>query len=92
MNTINTAWYNYNKKLLNYISDKHLFKKAEDVISKHPSLAIINNKDLLNDTIKQAEIFSHGKEIFIIFGTGGSNLGSRSLINLKKSKNNFFFL
>ena len=57
MNTINTAWYNYNKKLLNYISDKHLFKKAEDVISKHPSLAIINNKDLLNDTINKLKFF-----------------------------------
>ena len=91
MSTINTEWYNYNKKLFNYLSDNPLYKKAEDVISKHPSLAIINNTDLLNDTIKQAEIFSHEKEIFIIFGTGGSNLGSRSLINLKKSKNKFFF-
>ena len=91
MSSINTAWHNYNKKHLDCISNNLLYKKTEDVINKHPSLTIINNQELLNKTMKQAKIFSHGKEIFIIFGTGGSNLGSRSLINLKKSKNKFFF-
>ena len=66
MSTINTEWYNYNKKLFNYLSDNPLYKKAEDVISKHPSLAIINNKDLLNDTIKQAEILYTSHFLFFL--------------------------
>ena len=58
-----------------------------------PALNIVKNKELLEFTLKQTEIFKKNKKNFVIFGTGGSNLGARALINIliDKPKNIFFF-
>ena len=73
-----------NEKYINYIKDK---------ISNLASLNIINNSKLLDQTIDTTIKFSKNKKDFLIFGTGGSNLGAKALINIKQGniKQNIFF-
>ena len=71
-------------------------KKNQEIIElckNLPALQIVNDEELLNKTIEQTELFKNGKKKFIIFGTGGSNLGARALINIliDKPKNILFF-
>ena len=56
-------------------------------------IAIVHNNRLLNQTIQQATQFANGKENFIVFGTGGSNLGAKALINILqgRERNNIIF-
>ena len=92
MDKIKTSWFNYknlNKKNINYID---LNNRIKEKIKKLPALKIIQNNSLLKKTINDANSFMNQKKIFIIFGTGGSNLGARALINsIKKSKNKIYF-
>jgi len=57
------------------------------------ALNIAYNEKLLNQTIANANNFSKDKNLFLIFGTGGSNLGSKALINILqgKEKNKILF-
>ena len=41
----------------------------------------MSNKNLLNFNIEFVKKFMNGKKLFVVFGTGGSNLGARALIN-----------
>jgi len=58
-----------------------------------PSLTITSDQNLLNETINITQEFAKNKKQFIIFGTGGSNLGARALINIspEKSDNKIYF-
>ena len=58
-----------------------------------PALNILKDKDLLEYTIEQTKKFKKNKNFFVVFGTGGSNLGARALINIliDQPKNILFF-
>ena len=49
--------------------------------------------NLLEFTIEKTEKFKKNKKNFVVFGTGGSNLGARALINISinQPKNILFF-
>ena len=57
------------------------------------ALNIVKDVSLLDYTIEQTEKFKRNKKNFVVFGTGGSNLGARALINTltKQPKNILFF-
>ena len=58
-----------------------------------PALNIVDDTNLLDYTIEQTEKFKRNKKNFVVFGTGGSNLGARALINtlIDQPKNILFF-
>ncbi len=63
-----------------------------NVIKNLPSLNIISDKKLLEQTKNAANLFKKNKEKIIVFGTGGSNLGARALNNIiTKDKINLEF-
>ena len=59
-----------------------------------PALNIVRDKTLLEFTIAQTQKFKKNKKNFVVFGTGGSNLGARALINISigQPKNIFFLI
>ena len=75
---------NNNEKVINSI---------QETLGNLHSLNIVKNKELLNQTILETLQFSKGKKNFIVFGTGGSNLGAKALINILQGgeKVNIFF-
>ena len=77
-------------KLDKNINDLNL--KIKQVCNNLPALNIAKDSDLLNLTIKNTESFKKNKRKFLVFGTGGSNLGARALINiLVDQPNNILF-
>ena len=70
-----------------------LDQKIITICNNLPALNIVKDKKLLKFTLDQTEIFKKNKKNFVVFGTGGSNLGARALINIltDKPKNIFFF-
>ena len=58
-----------------------------------PALNITSDTELLNEIISITKDFMKGKETFVVFGTGGSNLGARALINvsIKENSNLLFY-
>ena len=75
------------KKLDNLINvNNGVIQRIQNEILKLPALNIVNNQELLNQTITQTNKFAKNKNLFIVFGTGGSNLGSRALINILQGK------
>ncbi len=84
-------YYNSNLKIArsNQLHDK----KIQDIISNLPALNIIFNNKLLNDTVRVVKKFKLNKKRIIVFGTGGSSLGARTLCNInnnQKLKINFY--
>ena len=72
------------------IADLNL--KIKNVCNNLPALKIVKDSDLLNLTIEKTESFKKNKTKFVVFGTGGSNLGARALINiLVDQPNNILF-
>jgi len=67
--------------------------KITNICNNLPALNIVKNKELLEFTLDQTYIFKKNKKNFVVFGTGGSNLGARALINtlVDHPKNIFFF-
>ena len=67
--------------------------KIKHICNNLSALNIVRDKKLLIHTIEQTEKFKKNKKNFVIFGTGGSNLGAKALINIciNKPKNIFFF-
>jgi glucose-6-phosphate isomerase len=63
------------------------------ICNELPALNIVKDVSLLDYTIEQTEKFKRNKKNFVVFGTGGSNLGARALINTltKQPKNILFF-
>ena len=85
---------------INFDNDVQLSKDIEDINVKIksicnnlPALNIVKDKDLLNSTIVQTTEFIKNKKKFVVFGTGGSNLGARALINtsVNQPENILFF-
>ena len=95
MNNLNINYYNLNTiEISKIINQNHeIINKINNTIINLPAFNIINNEVLLSQTIDTAENFIKNKKHFIVIGTGGSNLGSKALINilLKKEKNKIFF-
>ena len=92
---LETSYYN-----CDFINELNLSKNNEKIIEKIQetlnslhSLNIVEDKELLNQTIADTLHFSKGKKNFIVFGTGGSNLGARALINILQGNEeiNIFF-
>ena len=67
--------------------NNHIFS----ICNKLPALNILSNKNLLNYNIDFVKKFMNGKKHFVVFGTGGSNLGARALININNKRNNISF-
>ena len=68
------------KKKLNY--NKKTFNDINKILSNLTSLTITNNTTDLNIIKNITKIFIENKDTFIVFGTGGSNLGAKALINI----------
>ena len=67
--------------------NNHIFS----ICNQLPALNILSNKNLLNYNIDFVKKFMNGKKHFVVFGTGGSNLGARALININNKRNNISF-
>ena len=67
--------------------NNHIFS----ICNKLPALNILSNKNLLNYNLDFVKKFMNGKKHFVVFGTGGSNLGARALININNKRNNISF-
>ena len=74
---------------INFYKDISLPKNNEkyildiqDKIINLSSLKIVNDNKLLDEIINTTLNFSKYKKDFLIFGTGGSNLGAKALINI----------
>ena len=77
-------------KIDSQIADYNI--KIKDVCSNLPALKIAEDVNLLNLTIEKTTLFKQNKKKFVVFGTGGSNLGARALINiLVDQPNNILF-
>ncbi len=59
-----------------------LSNNIKNICRELPALNILKDKELLRYTIDQTEKFKKNKKNFVVFGTGGSNLGARALINI----------
>ncbi len=78
-----------NFKNINFDKDLQLIEDIEDINIKIknicnnlPALNIVKDNELLNSTIFHTEKFIKNKKKYVVFGTGGSNLGARALINI----------
>ncbi len=67
--------------------------KIKKTCKELPALNIVKDNRLLDLTIEQTKKFKKNKKNFVVFGTGGSNLGARALINIliDQPKNILFF-
>jgi glucose-6-phosphate isomerase len=74
-------------------NNEKIVNNIQETLNNLHSLNIIKDKELLNQTIFETLQFSKGKKNFIVFGTGGSNLGAKALINILQGdeKINIFF-
>ena len=88
MNFKNT-FYNidFNKNILLSESDDEIIIEIEQTLKNLTALNILNDKKLLKETIKEANSFAKNKKNFLVFGTGGSNLGAKTLINSLQKNN-----
>ena len=80
----------FNSNFDKITKNKDTDQSITNVIEKLPSLNIVSDKNLLEETIKISNQFKEKKEKIIVFGTGGSNLGARALNNI--SSNNKIIL
>ena len=64
--------------------------KIKKTCNELSALNIVKDVKLLEFTIDQTQKFRKNKKKFVVFGTGGSNLGARALINIliDQPKNN----
>ena len=90
---VNFTNINFNKdvEFTKNIEDKNA--KIKSICNNLPALNIVKDNDLLNTTIAQTEKFLKNKSKYVVFGTGGSNLGARALINtsINQPENILFF-
>ena len=69
-------------------NNQEIILRIRDCIINLPALNIVKNSKLLEETIVNISEFSKEKKDFLIFGTGGSNLGSKALINILQGSEN----
>ena len=95
MTNLNINYHNvdFSRHLVLPSNNDSIISQTQNILKDLPSLNIVHNNKLLNQTIQQATHFANGKENFIVFGTGGSNLGSQALINILQGheKNKIIF-
>jgi len=95
MTNLNINYHNvdFSRHLVLPSNNDSIISQTQNILKDLPSLNIVHNNKLLNQTIQQATHFANGKENFIVFGTGGSNLGSKALINILQGheKNKIIF-
>ena len=95
MTNLNINYHNvdFSRHLVLPSNNDSIISQTKNILKDLPSLNIVHNNKLLNQTIQQATHFANGKENFIVFGTGGSNLGSKALINILQGheKNKIIF-
>ena len=73
--------------LKNFINlNSNLNLEIKNVIKNLRLFNIINDEKIVSETINKVNEFSLNKKNFIVFGTGGSNLGARALINILHNK------
>ena len=84
---------NFDKDINLSANIEQLNDKIKTICKTLPALNIVKDVSLLEYTIEQTEIFKKNKRNFVIFGTGGSNLGARALVNIlvDQPKNILFF-
>ena len=82
MKNINLNYYN-----IKFNNNKKENNQFDINISNEPFFQIIRNKKKLNKTLKIVKNFANNKYNFIVFGIGGSNLGSQALINVLQNDN-----
>ncbi len=75
----------FNSNFENIKSIPSFDKRIIDIISKLPALNIIFDKKKLDETKKIIENYKLNKKKIILFGTGGSNLGARTLYNINNN-------
>ena len=78
-------YFNTNFKNIN--DNQNIDQNISSIIKKIPSLNILSDENLLEETKKISHQFREKKEKIIIFGTGGSNLGARALNNIILNNN-----
>ena len=86
MNNLIVTYHNVDIKIVLTKKDIEIVDNIQNEILKIPALNITYNEDLLNQAIINANDFSKNKNHFMIFGTGGSNLGSKALINIQQGR------
>ena len=88
MNNLIIKYHNVDIEEITYLTKKdiEIVNNIQNEILNMPALNITYNEELLNQTIIDANNFSKNKNHFMIFGTGGSNLGSKALINILQGK------
>ena len=67
--------FSYNNIKFKSINEKEK-NQIDTSISKEPFFQILKDKKKLKHTLKVVKNYSNNKNHFIIFGIGGSNLGS----------------
>ncbi len=82
MKNIIVKYHNVDVKIVLTKKDIEIVDNIQNEILKMPALNITYNDEFLNQAIINANYFSKNKNHFMIFGTGGSNLGSKALINI----------
>ncbi|MDC0060270.1 hypothetical protein OAJ19_01005 [Pelagibacteraceae bacterium] len=90
---INFTNVNFEKDINLPENIQSLNNDIKKICNELPALNIVKDINLIDHTIEQTEKFKRNKKIFVVFGTGGSNLGARALINTltKQPKNILFF-
>lgn len=90
MNNIEISYYNckFDKKYTHKSEDNKIKEEIKESLCTLPSLNIADDEFLLDDLIQKINIFKSDKKFFVVFGTGGSNLGSKAIINIFSSNEN----
>ena len=80
---LKNKFYNidFNKHINIVDNNNDLISKIDQTLKNFPGLTILNNEKLLEESINTANNFSKNKKHFLVFGTGGSNLGAKAIID-----------
>ena len=91
--TINFTNINFNQDIELPENIENINEKIKKICNNLPALNIVRDNELLESTIEQTESFKKNKKNFVVFGTGGSNLGARALVSIciDQPKNILFF-
>ena len=88
MNNLIIQYHNVDVEEIRRLTNKdiEIINNIQNEILNMSALNITYNDELLNQAIIHANNFSKNKYHFMVFGTGGSNLGSKALINILQGK------
>ena len=80
---LKNKFYNidFNKNINITDHNNNLISKIDETINNFSGLKILNDEKLLEESINTANYFSKNKKHFLVFGTGGSNLGAKAIID-----------